>query len=203
MASSDGNVPDSSAPPQGRVRWRRFALMLVPSFAAAAALIGLTASGVLAASISVSGQQFVVDASELDGTGFSQYGGTITPAGQGTTPVVVSVINSATLHNLCQSVSAGPISLRLTAGGGGNGATASNLVVDASSLSGSATFTNIKIGQNASELNGSGYPAPTPGGFGEIADSVVIKKLHQDTWYTTAGTFTLPGLNLSFGAACP
>ena len=203
MASSERPSPQSS-PVEGKVRWRRFAVMLVPSAAIAAALIGLTASGVLAASISVSGQQFVVTADELDGTGFSQYGGAIQPAGHDVTPVVVSVINSAQLHTLCQSVSAGGITIRLTAGSGGSPASASNLVVDAASLSGdTATFKNIWIGQNAAQLNGSGYPAPTPGSFGQMADSVVIKNLHQDTWFTTAGTFTLPGLSLKFGGACP
>lgn len=199
-----GSTPPQAQPVQGKVRWRRFAVMLVPSAAIAAVLIGLTATGVLAASISVSGQQFVVAASELDGTNFSQYGGVIQPAGHGDTPVVVSVMDSAKLHNLCQSVSAGPINLVLTAGGGGNPASASNLVVDAAGQTATnATFHNISIGQNASQLNGSGFPKPTPGGFGQMADSVVITNLHQDTWYTTAGTFTLPGLNLHFGGSCP
>ncbi|MGE5136895.1 MAG: DUF6230 family protein [Gemmatimonadota bacterium] len=199
-----GSTPPQAQPVQGKVRWRRFAVMLVPSAAIAAVLIGLTATGVLAASISVSGQQFVVAASELDGTNFSQYGGLIQPAGKGPTPVVVSVMDSAKLHNLCQSVSAGPINLVLTAGGGGNPASASNLVVDAAGQTATnATFHNISIGQNATQLNGSGFPDPTPGGFGQMADSVVITNLHQDTWYTTAGTFTLPGLNLHFGGSCP
>ncbi len=202
MAFSESMSPQ--APVQGKVRWRRFAVMLVPAVIVAAVLIGLTASGVLAASISVSGQQFVVAASELDGTSFSQYGGVIQPAGHDPTPVVVSVMGSAKLHNLCQSVSAGPFTLVLNAGGGGNPASASNLVVDASGQTASnATFHNISIGQNATALNGSGYPPPTAGAFGQMADSVVITNLHQDTWYTTAGTFNLPGLNLKFGGSCP
>lgn len=203
MVSSDGISPGSPRPGQGRVRWRRFGVMLAPSLAVAAALIGLTASGVLAASISVSGQQFVVAASELDGSSFSQYGGVIQPYGHDPTPVVVSVIGSARLHSLCQSVTAGPFTLRLTAGGS-SPATASNLVVDAATQTATnATFKNISIGQNATQLNGSGYPPPTAGAFGQMADSVVITNLHQDTWYTTAGTFKLPGLRLAFGGSCP
>jgi len=204
-----GSTPPQARPVQGKVRWRRFAVMLVPSAAIAAALIGLTASGALAANISVSGQQFVVDASELDGTSFSQYGGVIAPAGHGATPVVVSVIGSAQLHHLCQSVTTaipgvGSVTLQLTAGGGGTPASASNLVVDAAGQTASnATFQNIRIGQNAAALNGSGFPDPSPGSFGQMADSVVITNLHQDTWYTTAGTFTLPGLSLKFGGSCP
>ena len=208
MAHS-GSTPPQAQPIQGKVRWRRFAVMLVPSAAIAAVLIGLTATGALAANISVSGQEFVVAASELDGTSFSQYGGVIQPAGHGGTPVVVSVMGSAKLHDLCQSVTTpipglGSVTLLLTAGGGGSPASASNLVVDAAGQTAtSATFHNINIGQNATNLNGSGFPDPQPGGFGQMADSVVITNLHQDTWYTTAGTFTLPGLNLKFGGSCP
>ena len=213
MASS-GSTPPQAQPVQGKVRWRRFAVMLVPSAAIAAVLIGLTATGALALNISVSGHQFTVDASELDGTNFSQYGAVITPANigapgnQGQKPVMVSVMDTAQLHNLCQSVTTSlpglpSLTLRLTAGGGDNPASASNLVVDASGQTASnATFNNIRIGQNATELNGSGYPPPTQGLFGQMADSVVITNLHQDTWYTTAGTFTLPGLSVGFGAAC-
>jgi hypothetical protein len=40
------------------------------------------------------------------------------------------------------------------------------------------------------------------GGFGQQADSVTIDNLKQNTWLTTAGTFTLPGFNLTFGNAC-
>jgi hypothetical protein len=71
----------------------------------------------------------------------------------------------------------GPVTLRITAGGGGNPATASTLSEDP------------------------GVTGPS-GGFGQQADSVTIDKLHQNTWLTTAGTFTLPGFNLSFGNAC-
>ena len=201
--ASPGNTPSKAPPVQGKVRWRRFAMMLVPSALVAAALVGLTATGVLAASISVSGQQFVVTADQLNGTGFSQYGGVIQPFGHGPTPVTVSVINSASLHGMCQSVTTGPFTVRLTAGTGSTPASATNLVVDASALTGDATFSNIAIGQNATQLNGSGFPAPTAGGFGQMADSVVIKNLHQDNWYTTAGTFKLPGLSLRFGGSCP
>ena len=40
------------------------------------------------------------------------------------------------------------------------------------------------------------------GGFGQEAGSVTIDNLVQDTWLTTAGTFTLPGLTLGFGGKC-
>ena len=58
----------------GKVRWRRFALILAPAVALAAVLVVLTAQSVLAVSFSISGIPFVVTASELRGQGFEQFG---------------------------------------------------------------------------------------------------------------------------------
>lgn len=202
MASSEHSSPESPGRPQGKVRWRRFALMLVPSLGAAGALIGLTASGVLASSISVSGQAFTVKADQLQGNSFAQYGALL-PTSQGTKPVAVSVIGDASLTNLCQSVSLGPLTLRITAGNSGTPASASNMVVAADHLAGDATFSNIVIGQDAGQMGVSGAnPAPTAGSFGQMADSVTINNLNQNTYLTTAGTFKLPNLNLGFGNPC-
>jgi Family of unknown function (DUF6230) len=192
---------------QGKVRWRRFAIALVPSLAVLGTLLGLTAQGVLASSFSISGQQFQVSADELNGTGFQQFG--TVDATANNTPVVVaeSQIGSATLTNLCQSVvtSLGPLgtyTLRITAGSGGTPVSADSLIVDANQLSGStATFHNINIGQDASTLNAvSGVPLGTPGSFGQQASSVDIVNLHQVAYSTSAGTFTLPGFSLNLSA---
>jgi hypothetical protein len=204
MASSENSTPQAAAgPAPGRVRWRRFAILFVPALAVAATLVALTAEGVLAANVSVSGSAFKVSSSQLNGTGFVQFGGVVTDAGHGQHPVAISGIRSATLANLCQSVAVGPIVLRITAGGGGTPVSASNLIVDADQQSGSVvTFHNITIGQDASTLTEDPGVAGQVGGFGQQADSVTIDNLQQNTWLTTAGTFTLPGFSLSFGKAC-
>lgn len=187
----------NSSPTQGKIRWRRFAIAIVPAVAIAGTLVGLTAEGALASSISVSGQQFTITADQLNGTGFAQFGGALPNSGGGQTPVIVSAMQNATMTNLCQSVTVLGLTIRLQAGGSGSPVSASNLVVDANDLSGaSATFNNIAIGQDAGTLGG---PAGT---FGESADSVTIDKLVQHTWYTTAATFTLPNLSLGFGGSC-
>ena len=207
MASSDSIPPHAPGRPQGRIRWRRFALLLLPSLGAVGALIGLTASGVLASSISVSGQAFTVRASQLKGSGFAQYGSILQTAA-GPKPVAVSVIQGADLTNLCQSVTTptpvGDVTLRLTAGDNGTATHADNMVVAADRLSGDATFHSIVIGQDAGQLGvgGGTVPAPQPGGFGQMASDVTINNLNQNTWLTTAGTFTLPNLSLSFGKPC-
>jgi hypothetical protein len=191
----------------GHVQWRRFAIVALPAAAIAGLLIGLTAEGAMAASISVSGQEFLVTADQLSGSGFEQFGGQVTSDGtdgsQSSQPVIVSAISTAKLTNLCQSVSVAGVTLRLTAGGNGSAVSASNLIVDAGSVSGSqAQFHNIAIGVDAGTLTEDPGVTGSSGGFGEQADGVTITGLRQDTWLTTAGTFTLPDLSLSFGGTC-
>jgi len=182
----------------GKVRWRRFAILMIPAAGVAALLVALTATGSIAASISVSGSAFEVTSTQLRGTGFEQFGSVVGQASGAQHPVAVSAIRSATLQSLCQSVAVGPFTLVLRAGAGSTPVSADNLIVDADQLSGNATFTNIAIGQDAGTLTEDPGTAGASGGFGEQADTIVITNLRQHTWLTTAGTFTLPGLSLSF-----
>lgn len=193
----------SKGHPQGRVRWRRFAIAAVPAVAIAGVLVGLTAKGAIASSFSVSGTEYTVTATQLAGNGFVQFG-TALPQGNKQIPVIESGIASARLTNLCQSVSV-PLfgTIRLTAGNAGTPASASNLIVDAQSQTGSeAVFKNIAIGQDASTLDEDGTTTGQAGSFGEQASGITITNLNQRTWLTTAGTFTLPNLGLGFGSAC-
>lgn len=199
--SAHGSSTGSSAP--GRVKWRRFAIVAVPAAVVAGLLIGLTAEGAIASSISVSGEEYLVTASKLSGDGFEQYGGTISGAA-GNQNVIVSAIHSAQLTNLCQSVTVGPVKIHLTAGGSGNAVSAQNLIVDATGQTGTqATFHNISIGLDSGTLTEDPGAHGDSGGFGQQADSVEIDNLVQHTWLTTAGTFTLPNLSLGFGGSCP
>src|SRR5258708_23891333 len=193
---------EAASLPQGRVRWRRLEVIILPATAPTAVLVGLTANGAIAASISVSGQEFLVTSSQLNGTGFEQYGGQVTGS-NGTQPVVISAIHSATLSHLCQQVKVGGVTLTLHAGDGSTPVSASNLVVDATGQSGSeAVFHNITIGQDSGSLSQDPGAVGPSGGFGQEASSVTIDNLVQHTWLTTAGTFTLPGLTLGFGGSC-
>ena len=191
------SVSTSSNTARGKVNWRRFAIVAVPALAVAGILAGLTAEGALASSISVSGQEFTITANQLQGTGFAQFGNELPNTKGGSTPVIVSSMKSASMTSLCQSVTVLGMTMHLTAGGSGSPVSASDLIVDANDqTAGSAVFHNISIGQDAGTLGG---PAGT---FGEAADSVTINNLVQHTWYTTAGTFTLPNLSLGFGGSC-
>jgi hypothetical protein len=181
---------------------------VVPSLAAVAAVMVLTAEGAIAASFSISGQQFEVSADSLNGSGFQQFATVDQTASHNLVPVAESEIGSAKITNLCQSIVApfpfglGDFTLRITAGAGGTAVSADSLVIDANQLSGStATFKQINIGQDASTLNAvSGVPVGVAGTFGQQAASVSISDLHQVAYSTSAGTFTLPGFGLKLAS---
>jgi uncharacterized protein DUF6230 len=186
---------------EGGTRWRRFAVAMAPTVLVVVALGAGIAQGAVPVTFSVSGAQFKVTASHLSGTDFVQYGSIVLEKNHTPHAVAVSEIGSADLTNLCQSVAQstpiGTIVLKLTAGDGGTPAHADHLLIDMTQLSGDATFTHINIGQDASDLS----PRGSPGGFGQAADQVEIDNLSQTAWATTAGTFTLPHLNLGLGGA--
>src|SRR3954451_22119673 len=135
----------------GRTHWRRFGAVMLLSVGASAGLLVMVANGAIAASFSVSGQQFKVSADQLVATGFVQYG-TVdarTEPGAGSQtpePVAVSAMRDATLTNLCQSVITdlgdfGSVTLKIRAGTGKDPVTATNMVVDMTALDGNAKFT--------------------------------------------------------------
>lgn len=184
----------------------RVALAAVPVGIAASLLMGGVANGAVPVSFAVSGSTFQVGASELDGTGFSQYAGVAQEKGGAQHPVSIANIGSADLHNLCQSVVSdtplGKIGLLITAGAGQKPATATDLQISMTDLKGDATFNNIRIGVDASTVNTKAKGSV--GDFAQDADSVVIKKLQQTAWSTQASVFTLNGLHLQItdGTTC-
>jgi hypothetical protein len=187
------------SPVQGRTRWRRFAAMMVPTVAVAAAVLFGMANGAIAASFAVSGQTFKVSASRLEGDGFVQYGGTAKEKDGTVHPVAISGIKNAELFDLCQSVKVpgAPVVLTINAGGGGTPATATDLLIDMDSLEGNATFTDIQIGRDASDLNAAGENVHGDlHAFGQQAKHVTILNVKQVARATSAGTFALNGLKL-------
>ncbi|MBU6530249.1 DUF6230 family protein [Streptomyces sp. NPDC057245] len=196
---------------RGGTRWKRFAVVMVPSVAATAAIGVALAQGALAASFSVSGQSFKVTADRLDGTGFSQYGavdqGYTLKGEKAAHPVAVSAFKSATIKNLCQSVVTpdipliGSVSLTLKAGGGEKPVEAENLYIDIEDLQADATFRNIDIGVAAKDADkGPGIKkgdTTNPNGFAQQADTATLTGVKQTAWATTAGTFKLSGLKMS------
>ncbi|MFE9763571.1 DUF6230 family protein [Streptomyces sp. NPDC005808] len=208
---------------RGGTRWKRFAVVMVPSVAAAAAIgVGL-AQGALAASFSVSGQEFKVKAGHLEGTGFAQYGaidtGYTSTDGKNKTvrAVAVSSFEHAEITNMCQSVKTEipligkTIYLRLEAGPDeDHKVIAENLYIDVAQLDADATFKGMEIGvaaQDTSKSKGGKGPevrsgdSVLPGGFAQQADSADLTGVEQTAWATTAGTFKLSGLKMRLGTS--
>jgi hypothetical protein len=196
----------------GKTRWKRFAVVMVPTLAVTAAVGISVAQGALAASFSVSGASFKVSADSLNGQGFVQYGTVDTQEGNKYVPVAVSGFQSATINNLCQSVSLplGPLGtyvLKITAGqDSAHPVTASKLYIDMTDLQAStATFNNINIGVAEGAVS-KGQVSPgdssnaqfyNPAGFAQEADSATLTGVQQTAWATSAGTFSLNGMHLS------
>jgi len=176
----------------------RVTLAAVPVGIVAAVLLGGVAQGSVPVSFAVSGTQFQIGASQLDGTGFSQYAGVATDSEGAEHTVAIANIQSATLTDLCQSVISetplGTIGVLIKAGGGDNPATATDLQIGMTGLKGDASFGNIRIGVDASTVNTDAKG--TAGDFAQDSDSVSITNLQQTAWSTQAAVFTLNGMSL-------
>ncbi|MFE9248310.1 DUF6230 family protein [Streptomyces sp. NPDC007088] len=189
---------------RGGTRWRRFAVVMVPSIAATAAIGVALSQGALAASFSVSGQSFKVSAKELNGKGFAQYGGVDAGYDKSGHAVAISSFKSADITDMCQSVVTpdvplvGTITLQLKAGGKGTPVHADNLYIDVADLSADAEFRNIDIGvaTGAAKKGPEVRDQVNPNGFAQQADEATLKNVKQTAWATTAGTFKLSGLSM-------
>ncbi|MFM9366697.1 DUF6230 family protein [Streptomyces sp. Da 82-17] len=196
---------------RGGTRWKRFAVVMVPSVAATAAIGVALGQGALAASFSVSGQSFKVAADQLDGKGLIQYGGVdvgVDMEGKKALhPVSVSAFKTAKITNMCQSVVShvpvlGDITLQLKAGGeGSKPVEAENLYIDVAQLDADAEFRGLNIGVAAGQstkgpgMKG-GKEQANPNGFAQEADRAILSNIEQTAWATSAGTFKLSGLNM-------
>ncbi|MEV6326864.1 DUF6230 family protein [Streptomyces sp. NPDC051909] len=205
---------------RGGTRWKRFAVVMVPSVAATAAIgVGL-AQGALAASFSISGQDFKVKADSLVGKNFVQYGsvdaGKKLDGKDFAEPVAVSGFSEAWITNMCQSVVTpnvpfvGDVTLVLRAGTEDKKPVyAKGIYLDVAELKADAEFGNIDIGVAAGDLNKvNGQVVPgkpgiqpntkaNPFGFGQRAEDAKLTDVRQRAWATTAATFQLPNLDLS------
>ncbi|GGR99644.1 MULTISPECIES: DUF6230 family protein [Streptomyces] len=207
---------------RGGTRWKRFAVVMVPSVAATAAIGVALAQGALAASFSVSGQEFKVSAGQLEGWGFTQYGAVDTGKSLDGSedqahPVAISAFNRAEITDMCQSVVTPipflnkKVTLKLTAGDKGKKVEASQLYIDVANLDAKeALFEDMDIGVAAGSGTKGPKPKPeeykqkkaSPFGFAQQADKATLTGVKQTAWATTAGTFQLANLHmgLSWGS---
>ncbi|HXD60742.1 MAG TPA: DUF6230 family protein [Lacisediminihabitans sp.] len=176
----------------------RIVLAAVPVAVAATLIMGGVANGAVPVSFSVSGSQFQISASLLEGSGFSQYAGVTNDTAGKAHPVAIANIRSAKLSDLCQSVVTdtplGKVGMLITAGGGDKPAEASDLQIGMTDLKGDSSFGNIRIGVDASTVNTSAKGAA--GDFAQDADTIKITGLQQTAWSTQASVFTLNGMHV-------
>jgi hypothetical protein len=177
----------------------RILLAAVPVAVAIAVVGGGVAQGAVPVSMSISGSQFKISATTLDGTSFSQYAGEAKDTAGNQHAVAIANIGQAKLANLCQSVVTdtplGKVSAIITAGGGGKPAEATDLQIGMTDLKGDTSFNNVRIGVDASTVQ-----TKAKGGVGDFAqdsDSLHIDNLQQTSWSTTAAVFTLNGMHLA------
>lgn len=176
----------------------RIVLAAVPVALVSTVLMAGVAQGAVPVSFAVSGSQFQISASKLDGTGFSQYAGVAPDTAGKQHQVAIANIKSATLADLCQSVVSdtplGKVGILITAGGGGKPASASDLQIGMTDLAGDAEFHNIRIGVDASTVNTAAKGSA--GDFAQDADTVTINNLKQTAWSTQASVFSLTGMHV-------
>jgi hypothetical protein len=176
----------------------RIVLAAVPVAVVSTLLMTGVAQGAVPVSFAVSGSQFQISASKLEGSGFSQYAG-VAPDTAGTQhQVAIANIKSATLSDLCQSVITdtplGKAGILITAGGGDAPASASDLQIGMTDLQGDSEFSNIRIGVDASTVNTAAKGSA--GDFAQDADTISITDLKQTAWSTQASVFTLTGMHV-------
>ena len=184
----------------GGTRWRRFALLAIPGFVAAAVLGGATTQGLLAASFAVSGDSFKMSADRLSGSGFSQYGDVANSVDGSARAVGLSTVNTAELDNLCMSslwnLPIGEATLVIKAGAD-RPVEGTSMVIDIEQLRGNAEFSQIEIGRDASTLDKAEGGQGPAGGFGLQADDIEVSDMEMTSWAVTSGSLRLSGLNLA------
>ncbi|MFD8983619.1 DUF6230 family protein [Streptomyces sp. NPDC059564] len=186
---------------EGRVNWKKSAVVALPAAVAVGAMAVVMAQGALAASFAVSGTGFQVSSSKLSSKGLASYVQTDRSADGKGHPVALLGIGEATLSDICQSAEVdtpvGKVVFKLTAGGPAGEVTASSLVIDGEDLDGDATFGTAQIGRDASTLDQVDGVRGEPGKFGLQAGNIEVVGVKSHAWSATGGNFRLKGMRLN------
>lgn len=142
-------------PPAGRLRRRRFAVVLALGLGGVAFLGTGIASGQLPVAIALSGQPFTGSVSALDASGVTAYPRAVA-TNAGDVPSVAVKIDDARLSDLCLSTVARGLPLigdvTFVARVPGGAATAESMVIDVASVEGSLTVADVRLGLAADAL---------------------------------------------------
>jgi hypothetical protein len=195
---SNHETPDLA---EGRTRWRKSAILLVPSFATVGILSIAMAQGALAASFGVSGSNFKVTAGHVEGTNVSGYLDTVRSVDGQSHPIMLAGVEKATMSDVCTSALVnipvvGPISLKVLSGKD-EPVSGTNVVADSDAVfGGKGTVRGVEAGRDASTLNRvDGVHGPA-GRFGLQAASLETNDLKSTAWSASGGTITLTGMEV-------
>lgn len=185
---------------EGRVKWKKSAVVALPAVVAVGVMAVVMAQGALAASFAVSGTSFQVSSSKLSSKGLASYVQTDRSVDGKGHPVALLGIGEATLSDICQSAEVdtpvGKVVFKLTAGGPAGEVTASSLVIDGEDLDGDATFGTAQIGRDASTLDQVDGVRGEPGRFGLQAGNIEVVGVKSHAWSATGGNFRLKGMRV-------
>ncbi len=150
-------------------RWGVFTVVLVPCAIVVAVLAAALLNGVLAASLALSRLPVQLKVDKLDGTDLTLYATEVSPVDDEDRPAGRAGIGKATISGLCLGLGAdvpalGKTALKVTTPADVD---ASNLLLDAKSLTGDLTAEDALVGQDASRFTigaaGAKGPTGTPG----------------------------------------
>ncbi|MFC4588702.1 DUF6230 family protein [Sphaerisporangium corydalis] len=181
---------------QGRVRWKRFALIFLPATAVATLLLCCaTVWGAVNASFVIAGQDLKVTASVIRAWNVTEFGDPVETT-NGTVPAYVTTARRAEIFDLCQSylvnTPVGVATIKLTGGDLGEPVRAQNQVVFAKMITGYTMYTNFQVGRDASTLPTLSGVHGTPGAAGQYAAVVVVKDVRQIQLANSAESLIVP-----------
>lgn len=209
--------------PEGRTRWGRMSLVALPAVGAVAGMTMAMMQGILAASVTIAGLPTQIVSENVSTGALSLQGNMLTSDATSNNQygTALAGLSTASLSGLCANVhpviAGTTVSVMINAGNytgsGGSAATitGTNLVVNATTLSGNgnATVSGATLGQAGSTDANATTTLGTQaaGTWDTAASSAVVPKLNanlQDA--VISGTITLPALNISAAlgsTSCP
>ncbi|WP_405143977.1 DUF6230 family protein [Sphaerisporangium sp. NBC_01403] len=181
---------------QGRVRWKRFALIFIPAAAVASVLVGAVARGAVGASFVVAGEKIKVTADLIRAWDVAEFPGVVETKGGKQIPVYLTMNRHLEAFNLCQSylvdTPMGTVTIKVTGGTGKDPVTADNQVIYARRLAGDNYSTNVQIGRDASTASTLPGITGQPGVAGQVSSTVVVKNSRQIILGTSAERLGFP-----------
>jgi len=178
--------PEMAMPMEGRTNWKVFAGVMAGGVAGIGALTGMVMNGVVSAAVNLP-IPFTVQASSINGTGFSLAPGQVPNQQQGAAQIVMN----GTLQNMTITkqinTPLGTFNINISAGTGSTPVQATGMTVYASSLGGDTSFPQgLAMDASSGTLSGS---------------QLQMSNATLQVPYLSTQSISLPGMSLSITPA--